>query len=161
MLADFPRKDIDTLLFKAMAAIYHFERRKVQLFGINYEAFYLLYYLRRKKTARMKAIAEEMNIHLSTASRAVERLEKRRLVSRRPDPADRRRIIVSLEPAGAALVRASEDHSYQTILPNIASQSPADIAALVRTAGILEAVLKIPDLETDQKIVEKTRRKMS
>lgn len=138
------------MLFEAMAAIYHFERRKVQLFGINYEAFYLLYFLRRRSSAGMGEIADEMNIHLSTASRTVERLEKRGLVIRRKASHDKRQILVSLEPAGEELVRASEDHSFGIIARNVEGFQEEDVAALVKTAALIEKVLRIPVLQEDR-----------
>ena len=142
MALDIPQKRADRLLFDAMAAIYKFERRKVQLFGINYEAFFLLYYLRRRSSARMREIAA-MDIHISTASRAVSRLEKRRLVSRKPDPGDRRSILVSLEPEGERLVAASEKHSYETIKENLAGLEDETLAAIVTTAAHFEQILKV------------------
>ncbi len=149
-LAHVPRSGLDQMLFEAMAAIYHFERRKVQLFGINYEAFYLLYFLRRRSSAGMREIADEMNIHLSTASRTVERLEKRGLVIRRKAPHDKRQILVSLEPAGEELVRASEDHSFRIIMGNIEGLEETDVASLVKTATLLREVLRIPSLAEDR-----------
>ncbi|MFZ5570427.1 MAG: MarR family winged helix-turn-helix transcriptional regulator [Thermodesulfobacteriota bacterium] len=150
LLADIPRSRLDQMLFEAMAAIYHFERRKVQLFGINYEAFYLLYFLRRRSSAGMGEIADEMNIHLSTASRTVERLEKRGLVIRRKASHDKRQILVSLEPAGEELVRASEDHSFGIIARNVEGFQEEDVAALVKTAALIEKVLRIPVLQEDR-----------
>ncbi|MEZ4567210.1 MAG: MarR family transcriptional regulator [Desulfobacterales bacterium] len=54
-------------------------------------------------------IAKELGIHISsTASRAVDRLEKRGLVSRKKNPADRRTILVCLEPEGEHMVMLSK-----------------------------------------------------
>ena len=70
-------------------------------------------------TTKEREIAEEKGINISTASRAVGRLEKRKLVSRKKDPEDRRSILVSLEPEGERIVKASEDHSYTKFKKNI------------------------------------------
>jgi len=152
------RKEIDQILFTIMASIYRFERKKVQLFGINYEAFYLLFLLRRRSSVRIREIAAEMDIHISTASRAVNRLEKRRLVSRKRDPEDKRSIFVSLEPEGEKVVKASEDHSYNIIKKNMESMKDKDIEAVVTTAlqfsRILESPLVFESADGSKKVLE-------
>jgi len=138
------RERIDRLLFDIMASIYRFERKKVQLFGINYEAFYLLFLLRQRSHVRMRDIAKEMDIHISTASRAVNRLEKRGLVSRKKAPEDKRSILVSLEPEGEKVVKASEDHSYRIIKKNMEGMTDEDAAAIVTTAMQFSKILDVP-----------------
>jgi DNA-binding MarR family transcriptional regulator len=148
MILNIPRNEADQILFNTMAAIYQFERRKVQLFGINYEAFYLLHFLRRRSSAKMREIAEEMNIHISTASRTVGRLEKRNLVSRKKDPIDKRSILVSLEPEGEIVVKASEDHSFETISKNLKGLSDETIQAIITTAVHFHQILRIPVMKS-------------
>lgn len=147
MIADTPRAEIDQMLFNVMASIYHFERRKIQLFGLNYEAFYLLYFLRRRSSARIGEVAKELNVHISTASRVIGRLEKRGLLTRKKAAGDKRQILVSLEPKGEELVRASEGHSYEVILRNIESFDEDDIAAILKTAARFHEILNLPPLD--------------
>lgn len=148
MALSIPRDEVDQILFNTMAAIYQFERRKVQLFGINYEAFYLLHFLRRRSSARMREIADEMNIHISTASRTVGRLEKRNFVSRKKDPIDKRSILVSLEPEGEKVVKASEDHSFETIKKNLEGLDNETIQAIMTTAVHFHQILRIPVIKS-------------
>lgn len=143
-----PRAEIDQMLFAVMASIYHFERRKIQLFGLNYEAFYLLYFLRRRSSAYIGEIAEELNVHISTASRVVGRLEKRGLLTRRKAPGDKRRILVSLEPEGEELVRTSENHSFEVISKNLESFSDEELAAVLQTAASFREILQLPAIES-------------
>lgn len=138
------RKQIDRILFEIMASIYRFERKKVQLFGINYEAFYLLFLLRQRSHVRIRDIAVEMDIHISTASRAVNRLEKRGLVSRQRDPEDKRNILVTLMPEGKKIVKASEDHSYRIIKKNMEGMSEEDIDSVVTTSLMFSSLLAVP-----------------
>lgn len=150
MIADTPRAEIDQMLFNVMATIYHFERRKILLFGLNYEAFYLLYFLRRRSSARIGEIAKELNVHISTASRVVGRLEKRGLLIRKKAAGDKRQILVSLEPKGEELVRASEGHSYEIIFKNIESFDENDIAAIFKTAARFHEILNLPPLDGER-----------
>ncbi|MEN6472788.1 MAG: MarR family transcriptional regulator [Syntrophaceae bacterium] len=142
-----PRTEIDQILYNAMAAVYQYDQLKVQLFGMTYQDNYLLYYLRQHSPVRMRAIASELNVHISNASRAVDRLERRKLVSRVKDPADKRGILVALEPAGAALMKASEDHSFEKIRTGLKDYSAEELAAIMKAAANLSAVLGVPALD--------------
>ncbi len=142
MIDKIPRNELDRLLFNVMAAIYHFEQHKVALFDLNFEAFYLLFFLRRRSSASMGEIAAELNIHISTASRVVDRLEKRNLVSRKKNPNDRRTTLVCLEPEGENMVNLSQNHSYELIKANLKQFNPDDLAAFVKTASAMGELLK-------------------
>lgn len=141
MIDNVPRDEIDRLLFNVMAAIYHFEQHKMTLFDLNFEAFYLLFFLRRRSSASMGEIAAELNIHISTASRIVSRMEKRNLVSRKKKPKDRRTILVCLEPEGEHMVALSENHSYELIKKNIAHYKLEDLPAYMKTAAAIGRLL--------------------
>lgn len=141
MLDNIPRKEINRLLFNVMAAIFHFEQHKMALFELNFEAFYLLYYLRRRSSASMGEIAKELNIHISTASRAIDRLEKRNLVSRKKNPSDKRTTLVCLEPEGENMVNLSQDHSYELIKKNIEQYKLEDLEAFIKTAAAMGDLL--------------------
>ena len=143
MIETIPRDKVDRLLFNVMAAIYHFERHKMMKFDLNFEAFYLLYFLRRRSSANMGEIAKELRIHISTASRAIDRLEKRNLVSRKKNPNDKRTTLVCLEPNGEQMVKSSENHSYEMIRENLKHFKIEDIEAFAKTAAHMEKILNI------------------
>jgi len=149
LIESVPRAEIDQILYHAMAAVYQFDQLKVQLFGMTYQDNYLLYYLRKHSPVRMSAIASELNVHISTASRAVDRLERRKLVSRVKDPSDKRGILVALEAAGAALMKASEDHSFDKIHTGMQDYSASELAAVMKAAANLSAILGVPALDGD------------
>ena len=54
---------------------------------------------------KVSALAKQLDIQPSTATRLCDRLVRRRFVTRRVDEANRREVILSLSPAGRALVR--------------------------------------------------------
>ena len=137
------KQDLDTLLFGALRAIYQFERAKVSRFGLTYEEIYLLQFLRRASPARMSHIAVEMAKPMSTATRLLDRLEARRLVSRKKGDDDRRSILVSLAPEGESTVRAVEDHTFKAISANLDRFDDETIAAFVETARHLEEILAV------------------
>jgi DNA-binding MarR family transcriptional regulator len=71
-------------------------------------------------------VAACLHITQSAASRAVDRLVRDGLISRVEDPADRRQKLLSLTPAGEALVGDSEQTLARNVLPLVAPLNPAE-----------------------------------
>jgi len=141
MLTGISRQDLDEILFGALQAIYRFERVKVQRFGLTYEQIYLLQFLRRKGPAAMSYIAAEMKIPLSTATRLIDRMEKRRLLDRRQSHGDKRSRIVEITTDGENLVQAVEEHTFTTISSNIDNLVDVDLEGVILTAMSLKRIL--------------------
>jgi len=139
-----PRHEFDETLYQAMIAVYQFDRLKVLLFGLTYQDSYLLYFLKKKSSAKIGEIAEELNIHISTASRAVDKLEHRKLVVRTKDEKDRRNVLVSLAPAGEMIMQASDDHSYYTMLKGLTEFTEDEIGIIYKAAQRLNKILGVP-----------------
>jgi DNA-binding MarR family transcriptional regulator len=80
-------------------------------------------------------LLHEMLVTSGTMTNRVDRLVGRGLVERRPDPADRRGVLVRLTPAGRALVDAALDAllgSEQELLAGLSAAERARLAALLR-----------------------------
>jgi DNA-binding MarR family transcriptional regulator len=60
----------------------------------------VLYFLRRRSQASLSEVADYLDVTRPTMSAMVERLVQRGLVNRISDPAERRRIILTLTPTG-------------------------------------------------------------
>jgi MarR family transcriptional regulator, organic hydroperoxide resistance regulator len=141
LLNDIPRDRLDEILFRALQAVYKFQQSKVMAFGLDYEDIYLLQFLRNTSPARMSDIAAEMNIPVSTATRVVDRLQKKKLTSRKKDASDKRNVLVSLKPEGEAAVRRIEDQTYELLKNNLDGFSEDDIASFFKTAVHLQKIL--------------------
>jgi DNA-binding MarR family transcriptional regulator len=137
------RDDLDEVLFKSLRAVHNFELTKVAKFGLNYEAIFLLQFLRRNSPAKMSEIAEEMKIPISTATRMVDRVETRGLISRKKDRKDKRIILVSLKLKGEKIVREVEDHTYEVISKNLAEFNEDTISSFIETAIYMEKILTV------------------
>ncbi len=135
------RAAVDEVLFRALRAIFQFERVKVETFHLTFEEIYLLQFLRRKSPRRVSEIAEEMKTPISTLSRTIDRLQKRGLVARKQDGRDKRVMQVSLAAKGKKMVMAVEDHSFELIIRNLENYTQEDIAAFIKTAEALETIL--------------------
>ncbi len=143
MIINIPGEQIDNILFDALRAVYQLQNLKVNTFGLNYEDIYLLQYLRRQSPSRMSELAKEMNIPISTATRVIDRLQKRKYLSREKDVADKRNILASLKPEGERIVKEVEEQTFVLITKNLARFSAEEIAAFVATAENLQEILKI------------------
>ncbi len=81
------------------------------------------------------ALAEQVGVHQSTATRLTARLDRQQLVTRTKDQQDRRLTIVELAPSGQALVERVMDRRTQDIATVVRSMGPA-------TAGEAVAALR-------------------
>jgi DNA-binding MarR family transcriptional regulator len=72
----------------------------------RYEVLMLLYFS-RKGTLPMAVIGERLQVHPTSVTNAVDRLEAAGLVRRSPHPDDRRATVVELLDAGRALAEAA------------------------------------------------------
>lgn len=82
-----------------------------------------------------KRLLHEMLVTSGTMTNRVDRLVGRGLVERRPDPADRRGVLVRLAPEGRALVDAALDAllgSEQELLADLPAAERVRLAALLR-----------------------------
>ncbi|MEC9435559.1 MAG: MarR family transcriptional regulator [Pseudomonadota bacterium] len=68
----------------------------------------------------------------ATIKGVIDRLAKRELVSTAPSPDDRRRLIVSLTPAGEALFASVADAAFRATAATLAPLDPDDRAQLLR-----------------------------
>jgi len=150
MLGSIPREQLDEILFGALQAIYRFERAKVERFGLTYEQIYLLQFLRRHEPATMGDIAAEMKIPVSTATRLIDRMEKRRLLQRRQSRGDKRSRIVQIAAEGENLVQAVEEHTFALLLSNLKNRADIDIEGVIRTARQLKEILDTQDAQLEK-----------
>jgi DNA-binding MarR family transcriptional regulator len=86
-------------------------------------------------------LAARERIQRPTATRVLARLEESGLVARAADPADRRSSLVSLSPAGAALLDEARTRKDAFLSQRLEALGPDDRATLERAAELLEDLL--------------------
>lgn len=74
--------------------------RELAADGVLADGYAMLSLIGMRGSVRLTALAEELGMPLTTASDAVRRLESRKLVQRRENPADGRSWLFELSPAG-------------------------------------------------------------
>jgi DNA-binding MarR family transcriptional regulator len=93
--------------------------------------------LARHETMRLSELSDRLQIAPRTATEVVDALQARDLVRRRPDPADRRAILVEVTERGAGLlaeIRATRGTEAGRVFSRL---GPADRAELARILGRL------------------------
>ena len=87
-------------------------------------------------------LATRERIKRPTATRILASLTGLGLVDRIPDPSDRRCAIVSINPAGRALLRRLRQRKTAYLATRLRELPAEDVAALERAADVLEDLLK-------------------
>ena len=87
-------------------------------------------------------LAEIERVKRPTATRLVHKLADAGLVQRATDPKDGRVSLVSITPAGSALLRRMRERKSAYLARRLAGLPPEDVAALERAAGVLERLLE-------------------
>jgi len=99
---------------------------------ISMQQLRAMYLLRDEEEASVGRLAELFGIGLPAASLLADRLVRAGYVERRGDPADRRRVLLSLTRAGLRLVTDLREGNHTLLRRWMSSLSPEDLAALTR-----------------------------
>lgn len=117
----------------------HFNDELRAAHGIVTSQYEFLLYINTHEEPRTTDIAAALAIGVGAASKAVDRHEARNLLTREPNPANRRSTILRLTDEGRAVIRAA-DRTFRTRLAGILA-SAAD-AEQIATAGSVLTLLR-------------------
>jgi DNA-binding MarR family transcriptional regulator len=84
----------------------------------------------------VSAVADDLGVHMSNATRICDRLVAAGLLERRRAEYDRRHVLLVLTPAGRALFESAMDYRRRRIERAMALMGPADRAALASAASV-------------------------
>ena len=88
----------------------------------------------------VSAVAEDLGVHASNATRTCDRLVRAGLLDRRPADEDRRRVVLTLTPRGEQLLARVMEHRRRRVEDIMADMRPGDRAALASSmAAFAEA----------------------
>jgi DNA-binding MarR family transcriptional regulator len=88
-------------------------------------------------------VAAIERIQRPTATRILARLEEAGLIERAADPADRRSSLLTITPAGRALLRRQRTRKNAFLAQRLDGLEPDELATLERAAAILERTLEV------------------
>jgi DNA-binding MarR family transcriptional regulator len=120
-----------SLVSQALARVY------AERYGIGVPEWRVLMTLGEIAMTTAKAIGEHSHMHKTKVSRAVALLERRKLVSRRDNRADRREAFLSLTPAGREIYNDLAPTALAFAQRLMETVDPADRAALDRALSRL------------------------
>jgi DNA-binding MarR family transcriptional regulator len=122
---------VASLVSQALSRIY------VDRYRIGVPEWRILVTLGQFETMTAKAIGAHSHMHKTKVSRAVGTLEKRKLIVRRENRADRREAFLSLTPAGRAIYRDLAPGALEFAKHLFETIDPADRAAFERAVDRL------------------------
>lgn len=91
------------------------------------------------------ALAAAEQVRPPTMTRLVAALERDGLVTREPDPEDRRQVLLRATPAGRQLLEEGRARRTTSLARRLAALPPEDLAALARAASLLERLARPAD----------------
>lgn len=104
--------------------------------------FRVLAILGRQGGSSLSAVAEHLGVTGATASNMVDRLVRRGLVSREPDPAERRRVMLDLTAEGAAMLAHARTQARAYLAGRLSALDPAQLDQLLEgLASMAEALV--------------------
>lgn len=101
--------------------------------------------IERHGTLTPSELADLERIQRPTATRLLARLEDDGLVTRSPDPQDRRCSLIALSDDGRAVLRAVRSRKEAFLAQRLRDLGDDDLATLARAAEILERMLEEDD----------------
>lgn len=131
-----PQNDLGLRLLRLMGALRARFARDLARHGLTFPQFLALCSLEHAEghALRMGDLAAATHQSAASMTGIVDRLLEGGLVERRPDPADRRSVVVALTEAGArmlARVRADRQHTMEQLLRRLSADERAQLHAIL------------------------------
>ena len=102
----------------------------------------VLTFLSRRPGAPLSSVAEHLGVARSTASAIVDRLVRRKLVSRTAHPQERRCVVLTLTPAGAQHHQRAREAACAHMAKVLAGLSAADLLQVTEGLTLLGSAFK-------------------
>jgi DNA-binding MarR family transcriptional regulator len=107
--------------------------------SLSVPQFRVLTLLSRKPGAPLSSVAEHLGVARSTASAIVDRLVRRKMVSRTTHPEERRSVVLMLTPAGAQHFQQAREAASARMAKVLAGLPAADLLQVTHGLALLGA----------------------
>jgi DNA-binding MarR family transcriptional regulator len=131
------RRDLAAMLQPVVRALIEAELPVLARHGITMWGYVVLNALRDAPHSTQAALAEKIGADKTRIIATLDDLQAAGLISREPDPADRRARLLSITPAGRRVRRRAQDEIQRNEERVLAELPPAERTALLRAAGRL------------------------
>jgi MarR family transcriptional regulator, organic hydroperoxide resistance regulator len=149
MLTNLDKEQIEELLYHALRTIYLFERTEIEIFDLTYQQMYLLKYLKRSTPLRVSETADELRIPVFAATRLIDQLEKKKLITRNRDVKDRRNIFIRLSSQGEDMVRRIEEHTIEMIVSRMSGYTDEQLGIMLELIKNIDVILGVASAQAD------------
>ena len=142
-LATRPPADPRTLGSDLLSVVARLNRLATQRAGLDvpYAQVRLLAQVEEQGPARISTLAAADHCSQPTMTTQVQRLEAEGWVTREPDPADARAVLVAITPAGAAALQGARERRADVVAPHVAALPPAKRDVLTEAVSILQGLV--------------------
>jgi DNA-binding MarR family transcriptional regulator len=113
------------------------EMRSRRAPSLSISQFRVLAFLNRTPGAPLSSVAEHLGVTRSTASAIVDRLVRRKLVSRTAHPEERRSVVLTLTPAGARHHQQAREAASARMAKVLAGLQAADLLQVTKGLTLL------------------------
>ncbi|WP_130176908.1 MarR family transcriptional regulator [Cryobacterium sp. SO1] len=113
---------------------------------LSFSSLSVLHTLSRRGPSRLSDLVESEQIKQPALTAATAKLEREGLVARSPDPVDRRAVLISLTPEGAAIVAERRAGRVERLEQLVARLQPTERAQLLSIAPVLDEVVRLSQL---------------
>jgi DNA-binding MarR family transcriptional regulator len=120
-------------VMRAIRTLMRAEREK----DLTVPQFRTLGFIGRHHNASLKDVADHFGIPMSGASRLIDKLVERKLITRTTNPSDRRKIILDLLPAGEELRARSRQRAQQGLDAAFQRLTQSERDAIARALPLL------------------------
>lgn len=118
------------------------EMRRQGAHVVSVPQFRALAFVERQPGASLVAVAEHLGVTAPTASTIVDRLVRRSLLGRTPDPRERRRVVLTLTPAGARLFARLRGKARRQVAIRLAGAPAADLRRIADALTVLDRLFR-------------------
>jgi MarR family transcriptional regulator, lower aerobic nicotinate degradation pathway regulator len=117
-------------------------RAAEQRLGISSAQLFILQALRESPGLSINELADLTFTHQSSVSMVVARLVDGKLVTRKTGRSDGRKVLVTLTPAGRAMIRRSPDAGQAQLVRALTAMPRAELSKLASNLGTLTAMVE-------------------
>jgi DNA-binding MarR family transcriptional regulator len=118
------------------------EMRSRRAASLSVPQFRVLTFLSRQPGAPLSSVAEHLGVARSTASATVDRLVRRKLVSRTTHPEERRSVVLRLTATGVQHLEQAREEASTRMAKVLAGLSAADLLLVSRGLALLGSAFK-------------------
>ena len=118
------------------------EMRSRRAPSLSVPQFRVLTFLSHRPGAPLSIVAEHLGVARSTASATVDRLVRRKLLSRTTHPEERRSIVLRLTPIGAEHLQQAREAASARMAKVLAGLTAADLLQVTQGLALLGSAFK-------------------